>query len=87
MEYIPSCFFLAFLPLLPLTFSPLPESLERRDEREEKSESALELLRKEEGRVTFSSSFFRYLFIYLFCFLVPHPRHMEVPRLGVKLEL
>ena len=23
-----------------------------------------------------------YLFIYLFCFLGPHPRHMEVPRLG-----
>ena len=23
----------------------------------------------------------------LFCFLGPHPRHMEVPRLGVELEL
>ena len=22
-----------------------------------------------------------------FCFLGPHPRHMEVPRLGVQLEL
>ena len=28
-----------------------------------------------------------YLFIYLFCFLGPHPRHMEVPRLGVQSEL
>ena len=28
-----------------------------------------------------------YLFIYLFCFLGPHPRHVEVPRLGVKLEV
>ena len=26
-------------------------------------------------------------FLFLFCFLVPHPRHMEVPRLGVKSEL
>ena len=25
--------------------------------------------------------------IYLFCFLGPHPQHMEVPRLGVKSEL
>ena len=24
---------------------------------------------------------------FLFCFLGPHPRHMEVPRLGVKLKL
>ena len=28
-----------------------------------------------------------YLFIFLFAFLGPHPRHVEVPRLGVKLEL
>ena len=27
------------------------------------------------------------LFIYLFCFSGPHPRHMEVPRLGVQSEL
>ena len=27
------------------------------------------------------------LFIYLFCFLGPHPQHIEVPRLGVKSEL
>ena len=27
------------------------------------------------------------LFIYLFCFLGPHLWHMEIPRLGVKLEL
>ena len=27
-----------------------------------------------------------YLFIY-FCFLGPHPQHIEVPRLGVELEL
>ena len=27
------------------------------------------------------------LFIYLFCFLGLHPQHMEVPRLGVELEL
>ena len=30
---------------------------------------------------------FKYLFIYLFSFLGPHPWHMAVPRLGVKLEL
>ena len=30
---------------------------------------------------------FIHSFIYLFCFLGPHPKHMEVPRLGVKLEL
>ena len=29
---------------------------------------------------------FIYLFIY-FCFLGLHPRHMEVPRLGVESEL
>ena len=28
-----------------------------------------------------------YSFIYLFCFLRLHLRHMEVPRLGVELEL
>ena len=28
-----------------------------------------------------------YLCIYLFCFLGLHPRHMEVPRLGVESEL
>ena len=27
------------------------------------------------------------LFVFCFCFLGPHPRHMEVPRLGVELEL
>ena len=27
------------------------------------------------------------VFVCLFCFLGPHPRHMEVPRLGVELEL
>ena len=26
-------------------------------------------------------------FLFVFCFLGPHPWHMEVPRLGVKLEL
>ena len=29
---------------------------------------------------------FIYVFIYL-VFLVPHPKHMEVPRLGVESEL
>ena len=28
-----------------------------------------------------------YLFIWSFCLLGLHPRHMEVPRLGVQLEL
>ena len=28
-----------------------------------------------------------YLSIYLFCFLGPHPQHMEVPKLGVRSEL
>ena len=27
------------------------------------------------------------LFLFSFCFLGPHPRHMEVPELGVKSEL
>ena len=31
--------------------------------------------------------FYFILFIYLFCFLGLHLRHMEVPRLGVELEL
>ena len=26
-------------------------------------------------------------FFFFFCFLGPHPQHMEVPRLGVELEL
>ena len=30
---------------------------------------------------------FPYYYYYYFCFLRPHPRHMAVPRLGVKLEL
>ena len=30
--------------------------------------------------------FLIYFCFVLFCFLGPHPRHMEVPRLGVKLE-
>ena len=29
---------------------------------------------------------FIYLFIY-FCFVGPHPQHMEVPRLGIKSEI
>ena len=28
-----------------------------------------------------------FLLLFLFCFLGPHLRHVEVPRLGVKLEL
>ena len=28
-----------------------------------------------------------YLSNYLFCFLGPHPWHMEIPRLGIKLEM
>ena len=28
-----------------------------------------------------------YLYLFLFCFLGPNPQHMEVPRLGVELEL
>ena len=30
---------------------------------------------------------FLLLFVCLFCFLGPYPRHMEVPRLGVEAEL
>ena len=30
---------------------------------------------------------FTYLFIYLICFLGPHAEHMELPRLGIELEL
>ena len=32
-------------------------------------------------------SFFEFLFFFFFYFLGPHPRHIEVLRLGVKLEL
>ena len=50
------------------------------------------------GEVFFFSGSFQYfsffflsfsllLFIYLFCFLGPHPWHMKVPRLGAELEL
>ena len=36
----------------------------------------------------FFVSLFLFLFLFLsFVFLGPHPRHMEVPRLGVELEL
>ena len=31
--------------------------------------------------------FYFFLFFWSFCFLGPHPGHMEVPRLGVQLEL
>ena len=31
--------------------------------------------------------FFVFLRFFCFCFLGPHPQHMEVPRLGVELEL
>ena len=31
--------------------------------------------------------FFCFVFIFIFCFLGLHPQHMEVPRLGVQLEL
>ena len=30
---------------------------------------------------------FIYLYIYLFCFLGPNLRHMEIPRLGAESEL
>ena len=29
----------------------------------------------------------RIFFFFFFCFLGPHPQHMEVPRLGVELEM
>ena len=32
-------------------------------------------------------SFMDYIFFFFFVFLGPHPRHMEIPRLGVTLEL
>ena len=31
--------------------------------------------------------FILFIVLFYFCFLGPHPQHMEVPRLGVKLEL
>jgi len=31
--------------------------------------------------------FLLFFFFFFFCFLGPHPWHMEVPRLGVQLEL
>ena len=39
----------------------------------------------EEG--TNSPFFFSFLFFFFFGFLGPHPRHMEVPKLGVESEL
>ena len=33
------------------------------------------------------NKFFSFYFILLYCFLGPHPWHIEVPRLGVKTEL
>ena len=36
---------------------------------------------------SFSFIIFVLYFIYLFCFLGPNPRHVEVPRLGVESEL
>ena len=32
-------------------------------------------------------TFLLFIYLFIFCFLGPHLRHMEVPRLGVKLEL
>ena len=37
--------------------------------------------------LTFSIFFFSFFFFLFFCFLGLHLRHMEVPRLGVELEL
>ena len=34
-----------------------------------------------------SAILFHFIILFLFCFLGPHPRHMEVPRLGVESEL
>ena len=36
---------------------------------------------------TFGLCQFFFFFFFFFCFLGPHPQHMEIPRLGVKLEL
>ena len=52
---------------------------------------ACQLMTSKSGSLTLTSllSFTYVLFIYLFiyCFLGPHPWHMEVPRLGVQSEL
>ena len=37
--------------------------------------------------LAFLQSFSSIYLFFLFCFLGPHPRHVEVPRLGVELEL
>ena len=34
-----------------------------------------------------TASFSSFFFFFFFCLLGPHPRHMEVPRVGVKSEL
>ena len=39
-----------------------------------------------QGRMQLQLDFIVYLFIYC-VFLGPHPRHMEIPRLGVQSEL
>ena len=33
------------------------------------------------------NNFFFFFFFFFFVFLGPHPRHMEVPKVGVKSEL
>ena len=40
-----------------------------------------------ECKIHRNRGFVSFYFIYLFCFLGPHPQHMEIPRLGVKSEL
>ena len=39
------------------------------------------------GRSGRTGGFLFFIFIFFFCFLGPHLRHMKVPRLGVELEL
>ena len=37
--------------------------------------------------ITCLKSIFIFIYLFIFCFLVLHPQHMEVPRLGIEWEL
>ena len=51
------------------------------------SHSTFQIYGDETTLYLFWLSFIFFVFLIFFSFLGPHPWHMEVPRLGVKLEL
>ena len=64
----------------------LPISLHTENQKKKKSEQRLEMSKLKSKRIVGGFLVF-YLFVCLFCFLGPHPQHMEVPGLGVESEL